>query len=250
MISDLHIRCDYDETLQILLKTYIKSFFNSIIMVKNTKGGKNSKKIARKHITEVSTKPMRYALEEGELYGTVVKHFGGQCQVMTTDGELRLCIVRGKFKGRQRRDNNICLGSWVLVGLRDWEMRSDGKTKCDLLYVYNDIEKENLKQNTRVNFSELNKANSETSGIVINDDVEFRDDTEKNAYLNELQEENIIIENNIAENMVVSNTNDNSDVYHDSEDEYDETGYKKSTEHNIVEHNTTSKDYEFDIDEI
>lgn len=214
-------------------------------MVKNTKGGKNSKKIARKHITEVSTKTMRYALEEGEMYGTVVKHFGGQCQVMTTDGELRLCIVRGKFKGRQRRDNNICLGSWVLVGLRDWEMRSDGKTKCDLLYVYNDIEKENLKQNTRVNFSELNKANSETSGIVINDDVEFRDDTDKDTYLNELKEENIIIENNIEEN-----NNDNSDVYHYSEDEEDETGYKKSIGNNTVEHNTTGKHYEFDIDEI
>ena len=219
-------------------------------MVKNTKGGKNSKKIARKHITEVSVKTMRYALEEGEMYGTVVKHFGGQCQVMTTDGELRLCIVRGKFKGRQRRDNNICLGSWVLVGLRDWEMRSDGKTKCDLLYVYSDIEKENLKQNTRVNFSELNKANSETSGIVINDDVEFRDDTDKDTYLNELKEENIIIENNIEEN-----NNDNSDVYHYSEDEEDETGYKKSignntVEHNTVEHNTTGKHYEFDIDEI
>ena len=229
-------------------------------MVKNTKGGKNSKKIARKHITEVSAKTMRYALEEGEMYGTVVKHFGGQCQVMTTDGELRLCIVRGKFKGRQRRDNNICLGSWVLVGLRDWEMRSDGKTKCDLLYVYNDIEKENLKQNTRVNFSELNKANSETSGIVINDDVEFRDDTEKDAYLNELQEENIIIENNatennaaennVAENTVGSKTNDNSDVYRDSEDEDDETGYKKSIEHHTVGHNTIGQDYEFDIDEI
>ena len=219
-------------------------------MVKNTKGGKNSKKIARKHITEVSSKTMRYALEEGELYGTVVKHFGGQCQVMTTDGELRLCIVRGKFKGRQRRDNNICLGSWVLVGLRDWEMRSDGKTKCDLLYVYNDIEKENLKQNTRVNFSELNKANSETSGIVINDDVEFRDDTEKDAYLNELQEENIIIENNADENNADENNaetsaNNNIDVYRDSGDEGDETGYKKS-----IGHNTVGKDYEFDIDEI
>ena len=205
-------------------------------MVKNTKGGKNSKKIARKNVTVPSAKTMRYVVEEGELYGTVVKHYGGQCQVMTIDGELRLCIVRGKFKGRQRRDNNISLGSWVIVGLRDWEMRADGKKKCDLLYVYNDIEKENLKQNTRVNFSELNKANSETIGVV-NDNVEFRDDTNKKTYLNEVQEENVIIKNNLE-----TSTNNNSDVYYDSEDNKVDSQVPCCT--NI------KQEYEFDIDEI
>lgn len=153
-------------------------------MVKNTKGGKNSKKIARKHVNDVSNKTMRYISEEGEMYATVVKPYGGQCQVMTTDGELRLCIVRGKFKGRRRRDNNIGLGTWIIIGIREWEVRGDGKTKCDLLYVYNEVEKEHLKQNTKINFSELDKINSETLGVVIDNGVVFRND-QSSEYINE-----------------------------------------------------------------
>ena len=145
-------------------------------MVKNTKGGKNSKRMARKHVNEVSHKGIRYVREEGEMYATVTKHFGGQCEVVTTDGTTRLCVLRGKFKGRQRRDNNITNGSWVMVGVRDWEARSDGKNKCDLLYVYNDIEKDLLKQNTSMNLTELNKVSSQISGVSIDDNVEFRDD--------------------------------------------------------------------------
>ena len=101
---------------------------NTILsMVKNSKGGKNSKRIARKHVIDVTQRIVRYVKEEGEMYAVVAKHFGGQCEVVTSDGETRLCIVRGKFKGRQRRDNNITLGTWVMVGVRDWEVR--GKTK-------------------------------------------------------------------------------------------------------------------------
>ena len=66
-------------------------------MVKNKKGGKGSKKIARKHVIDISQRTVRYVKEEGEMYGVVSKHFGGQCEVVTSDGESRLCIVRGKF---------------------------------------------------------------------------------------------------------------------------------------------------------
>lgn len=144
-------------------------------MVKNKKGGKGSKKIARKHVMDVSQRIIRYVKEEGEMYAVVAKHFGGQCEVVTTDGETRLCIVRGKFKGRRRRDNNISLGTWVMVGIRDWEIRGDGKTKCDLLYVYSDLDKEELKQNTNINFKEMDKVNTEISGVEIDENVVFKE---------------------------------------------------------------------------
>jgi initiation factor 1A len=157
-------------------------------MVKNSKGGKNSKRMARKHVNEVSHKGIRYVREEGEMYATVTKHFGGQCEVVTTDGTTRLCVLRGKFKGRQRRDNNITGGSWIMVGVRDWEARADGKNKCDLLYVYNDTEKDLLKQNTNTNLTELNKVSSQISGISIDDNVEFRDDN-REVYETIIQDE-------------------------------------------------------------
>ena len=157
-------------------------------MVKNTKGGKNSKRMARKHVNEVSHKGIRYVREEGEMYATVTKHFGGQCEVVTTDGTTRLCVLRGKFKGRQRRDNNVTNGSWIMVGVRDWEARADGKNKCDLLYVYNDTEKDLLKQNTNTNLTALNKISSQIGGISIDDNVEFRDNN-REVYESILQDE-------------------------------------------------------------
>tara|TARA_Y100000591_G_C21851408_1_gene711900 strand:- start:2099 stop:2839 length:741 start_codon:yes stop_codon:yes gene_type:complete len=154
-------------------------------MVKNSKGGKGSKKIARKHVMDITQRVIRYVKEDGEMYAVVSKHFGSQCEVVTSDGETRLCIVRGKFKGRQRRDNNISIGSWVMVGVRDWEIRGDGKTKCDLLYVYSDIDKEDLKQNAGINFAELDKINTEITGIKVDDSVVFKDDA-NDSYTNEL----------------------------------------------------------------
>ena len=45
-------------------------------MVKNSKGGKNSKRIARKHVTSMVQRVIRYVKEEGEMYGIVSKQFG------------------------------------------------------------------------------------------------------------------------------------------------------------------------------
>lgn len=147
------------------------------VMVKNSKGGKGSKRIARKDVATMAHRVLRYVKDEGEMYGIVAKHFGGQCEVVTVDGVTRLCVIRGKFKGRRRRDNNITLGTWVMIGVRDWELRGDGKTKCDLLYVYSDIDKDELKQNTPINFSELEKINTDMTGRVNDDNVMFKEDT-------------------------------------------------------------------------
>lgn len=159
-------------------------------MVKN-KGGSKGKKVARKHINAAPQKNVRKVCEEGEMYAIVTNHFGGQCEVVTTDGKTRLCILRGKFKGRGRRDNNINKGTWVMIGVREWEVRGDGKTKCDLLCVYSDIEKDELKQNKVANFIELEKVNSDlTGGVVEDNNVVFKHDDLTNVYETIMEENN------------------------------------------------------------
>ena len=92
---------------------------------------------------------VRLALDpEVELYAAVLKIMGGgMCTVKCQDGRTMNCVIRQKFRGRDKRRNMIAPGSWVLVGLRDWEGTNMGKMpKCDLLEVYNAQEKDSLVQ--------------------------------------------------------------------------------------------------------
>ena len=126
-------------------------------MVKNATGGNKSKKQARGSGSSAPQQNIRKAKEEGEIYAAVTKIFGGpNCLVMCNDGVSRSCIIRNKFKTRGKRDNNITIGSWILVGIRDWEVRSDGTQKCDLLEVYSHYEKDKLKQIEVCDFKHLN----------------------------------------------------------------------------------------------
>ena len=47
--------------------------------------------------------------------------------------------------------------------------------KCDLLAVYSDIDKDTLKQNVNCDFRALIKANEETTGVVEDENVVFKD---------------------------------------------------------------------------
>ena len=119
-------------------------------MVKNT-GGNKSKKQARKFTGGGGGQPaqnsIRYAKEEGEMYAAVTNVYSGtNCKVMCMDGKSRSCIVRSKFIYRAKRENAIAVGGWLLVGVRDWEVRTDGVQKCDLLEVYSLSEKEKIKE--------------------------------------------------------------------------------------------------------
>ena len=100
-------------------------------MVKNTNGGGNAKRQARKHQSSGSnTYVLRKSTCELELYACVTKMWGGNlCQVITQNGDELRCHMGGKFRGRNRRHNIIALGSWVLVGLREWEKKSMDKMK-------------------------------------------------------------------------------------------------------------------------
>lgn len=118
-------------------------------MVKNLTGGKHKNK-ARKHMTAKPSNILRVSKNELEVYAQVCKLLGnGMCHVNTLDNRQLLCHIRGKFRGRGKRDNFIKIGSWLLVGLRDWEMTSNATStklnNCDLLEVYTDNDKEKLK---------------------------------------------------------------------------------------------------------
>lgn len=139
-------------------------------MVKNF-GGKHGKKIARKNAhsnIEVSNRKMRFACGEEELYGLVTKCLGnGQFLIMCIDQVERLCILRNKFTGRNKQSNLISIGSWVIIGLRNWETsNSNKKEKCDMLEVYTNNEKHKLLEECKVNLSFL----SQQENILLNID--------------------------------------------------------------------------------
>ena len=128
-------------------------------MVKNSTGGNKSKKQARKTTLQHQqpAKEIRKAKEDGEIYAAVSKMFGGkECEVMCTDHKSRRCVMRSKFSFRGKAENNLSVGTMILVGLRDWEVRHTGSERCDLLEVYSQSEKERLKQSETCDFSAIN----------------------------------------------------------------------------------------------
>lgn len=156
-------------------------------MVKNYGGGKRAKGFARKNLnTSKQEKPLRVGQEEGEIYAVVTKYYGnGMCDVFCLDDETRLCHIRGIFRTRGRRDNNVEIGSLLLVGLREFETVVKGKKQnCDLLEVYNNNEKAKLIANvTSVHWNKLlsvvdsNKASNDEDNVD-NSIIRFADATE------------------------------------------------------------------------
>ena len=127
-------------------------------MVKN-KGGNRAKKCASTH-QNAETRRLRLKQDSLELYGAILKMFGGsRCQVICEDDIERICIIRNKFRGRNKRHNIIKPGVWVLVGKREYEQVSCTKIETvDLLHVYKDYEKDEIKKQFTGNLSCLNKA--------------------------------------------------------------------------------------------
>ena len=162
-------------------------------MVKNKTGGNKAKKFARKNINQDNvTKKIRFATGEFELYAIVTKIIGnGQINVKCIDDKERLCFIRHKFSGRNKQSNLITVGSWIIIGKRDWEtVKPDKLEKCDLLEIYNNNEKYQLIQQCKDDFSILKKQENLLLNI---DDI---DNTEVNDIFSYNEEsENIISEN-------------------------------------------------------
>lgn len=146
-------------------------------MVKNKVGGNKAKKFARKNVNaSLQPKKLRFANEEGEMYGIVTKMIGnGQLICLCTDGKERLCFIRNKFSGRNKQSNLVTTGSWLIIGKRDWETPKPGKLeKCDLLEIYDEQEKHRLIQECNINFAALMKEEQKMRNIK-DDDCEEQD---------------------------------------------------------------------------
>jgi hypothetical protein len=127
-------------------------------MVKNTQGGNKSKGFARKNIVKKDS-TLRIAQEEDEIYAQAVKVMGGSiASVIDLKGNTMKAHIRGKFRGRGKKDNFIGPGTWLLVGLHSWEgeTKSNEMRNCDILEVYTETDKIRLKNSlTNVNWSKF-----------------------------------------------------------------------------------------------
>jgi len=112
-------------------------------MVRNTKGGKGAKSMARKSASSGSGMPVPVPTSDMEHFAVVSQMFGPSCNVILLDGTTLLCHIRNKFKGRHKSTNLISVGSLLLIGLREWE-RDQARKNCDLIFVYDNSQKTSL----------------------------------------------------------------------------------------------------------
>jgi translation initiation factor 1A len=192
-------------------------------MVKNVYGGNKHKSQARKNTVKTSIR-LRVAENEGELYGVVIKMLGnGMFHVHCIDDITRLGHIRGKFSGRGKRDNIVEIGKWVLIGEREWDISSTDKTnknlKCDLLNVYNELDKEKLMDTVSKNWSVLTSHDS--SKIKDNNNTDdFRFTTEREEESERLMAE--INANRTTAMDLNTNTNTKTDDTTNSNDWIDD----------------------------
>lgn len=108
-------------------------------MVKNTKGGKGAKSMARKSVSVGGAGGYPIPTSDMEHIAIVEKIFGPSCSVYLQDGTKLLCHIRNKFKGRHKSRNLIRVGTFLLIGYREWEPDTSRKN-CDLMFVYDDLQ--------------------------------------------------------------------------------------------------------------
>ena len=137
-------------------------------MPRNNLGGNRAKKQGNKHGGRAASggggqyAGVRIA-GEGEMYAVASKVCGGGRAIVTgNDGIGRRVEIRGKFRGRNRRHNEVKAGGLVLVGDRLWalnESTHQAKERvCDLLYVYSTEELRTLQREGLLNTIALKRA--------------------------------------------------------------------------------------------
>lgn len=150
------------------------------------------KHLARKHVNgsaqQQANKFLRVSQSKEEIYAYIVRLLGNSmCLVKCVDGYERLCHIRGKFTGRSKRENALTQGTWVLIGLRQWDAEKEfaskvSKTskniqKCDLLEIYSASEREKLRVQEKI-FQDLvtegNNSDGCGGGSGDNSDDEFK----------------------------------------------------------------------------
>ena len=170
-------------------------------MVKNTFGGNKSKGFARKNMNPKSNNRTRISEDEGEIYAITTKMLGNNmlhCHCI--DNVVRLCHIRGKFTGRGKRDNIINVGTWLLIGIREWDLGTVQLTnkklpQCDLLEVYKDMDILRLKDTVNADWSILtnNDVKNDASGKQNDDTFEFATerDEERDKFIEEMKSDKI-----------------------------------------------------------
>ena len=152
-------------------------------MVKNLTGGNKSKRFSSKSSGNTMGR-VRKAVEVGEVYAVVDKMCGGDnCMVQSRQHLVPYrCIIRGKFRGRNKSYNTIKPGVWVLVGMREWESSTKQKC-CDLLEVYNQHDIETLKQTENRDLLPIFSHDED------DDELFDRDDREKEEFVHQPDDE-------------------------------------------------------------
>lgn len=130
-------------------------------MVKNTHGGCNAKKFARKDSQQTERAFLRTPECDEEIYACVTKLNGNTCNVTTIDGTQLLAHIRNKFSGRNKRSNVIATNTVLLIGLREWEST---KRNCDVLEVYSAKEVEQLRHIPKLGIERLTQYMTESNG--------------------------------------------------------------------------------------
>jgi len=163
-------------------------------MVKNKKGGSGHKKMASKHSKDTGSRNRKVRIPtSGEMLAKVQIMYGGpNCKVICNDKVSRLMVIRKKFTGRRRRDNNIGVDSVVLIGIREYEVLNNKKLqKVDLLEVYAADEVEELYEKKLLNDCILpEKQQSVKSDMNIPFDITDEEDIPINKKINKEEKSN------------------------------------------------------------
>jgi len=111
--------------------------------------------------------------------------------VVLEDGKTLLGRIRRNFRGKSKRDNHVCKGAVVLVGLREWE--APEYKEADLLEVYDHNEIKQLKKIPGINVRALERyietyGGGSGAGAADEDDtgIEFATDHVEEDYMSGL----------------------------------------------------------------
>jgi translation initiation factor 1A len=189
-------------------------------MVKNKFGGNKHKGFARKFVNAKPDNRLRLSEDDCELYGIAIKMLGNNMfHCLCIDGITRLAHIRGKFAGRGKRDNMINVGTWVLIGIREWDNKTNEEKKttstklklqqCDLLEVYTEFDIERLKDSVDANWTILvvTDGTDNIKSSKIDDSIYFA--TEKDIERDKLLDE---INTNKTSKIKLNITNNDEEV--------------------------------------
>ena len=230
-------------------------------MVKNTMGGCNGKKVAHKHAVKSNKSGLRVSQNKSEIYGVVKRLNGNTFDVTCIDDKERRCFIRGKFKGRGKRDNIIEVDKWVLIGLREFQqvpselVLVNGKKEmemCDLLEVYSSSEKDTLKRTHGIYMKESELARAIAATVVSEESFQFVDtDTMRYQKISSQKVETIRLkaEQRKTNNNLIDPSALYSDIESDDEDDDEDSGDSANNEKNKSSSSSSDEEEEEEKEE-